>query len=41
MKKAHHLNKLKLVYLKDFHTGGQLLDTNTEVKEKVEKLLVI
>lgn len=41
MKKAHHLNKLTLVYLKDFYTGEQLSDTNTEVEEKVEKLFVI
>lgn len=41
MKKTHHLNKLTLVYLKDFHTGEQLSDTNTEVKEKVETFFVI
>lgn len=41
MKKAHHLNKLTLVYLKDFYTDEQLSDTNTEVEEKVEKLFVI
>lgn len=42
MKKGYYLNKLTLMYMKDFHTLVNILpDTNTEVNEKVKKLFII